>query len=1000
MSLLGYQISPDSAAARTSSSLGYLRGTNDERLLKDLGTITINKGKVTSKFTGPQIAGFLNWIAEGKIAEELPELAKTILCDYRNKLARAAADVGTATNPRSAENRLIAEIDAIFRDKGVNPADCSKLVRPMQITGGPLGSPPLPPGPPGPKQPRPMLPSVMNPGGLPPPPPPPPGPSVPLVPGGKDPSAPTPAAPTPAAPTPVAPTPAEPTKCEPNSDPNKHKFDEILDLLVAIANKLGSQFDFEFVTLIAEFIKKFKRVPVVDTMDIKKPLDILIAALIARGSSSIASELKIAIEKKDYSEIRRIILIIKELFASSPELLKSVSTLENVLLPASVMERLDMFEKILVLLRKIEANPGVAADIILELFTILEIKLPDRHNEGIETIVKDAIQKHSAPSTMCLDKLACLKHLLAITCGRSGLMDSLLEYINQMISTLPTSENVAIKGARSKLESVRSAVLEKLEAVDDPLNETSNMAGKLDELLSELAKIPSSTQSSMLISTLEGNVKRRAALQKEIREVQLAMKSTDNKEVMIEELLIQLAEEKKQLESLQSLLKVGVEDDKDMLAYIPNALSEVSGAIDALKSGNVGAVKRILTECHRRNHQYSLFYKLENEKKAQQITELQQRIKQAEEDLIKKLEEAAAAAAAAKAGDLAAATSDAASAANKIRAELQLAQAQLSQATEAGEAAKGQLTTLRSDCGSKDKKISELTAAQASLTERVAQLERELDEERKRRALKDIKPMSSEPSQQENIVPESLTSGTNSVLTSLTAAAKPPVPELKPSAMSFTQQANNAQVSPTSQTNSVVTSLTAAAKPPIPELKPMADSSTIQTNNVQKLNQRKNEPILSPIPKPTTPKNRMLLPASPTPGLNETPKNTSPLQTAIQGPNRTLFLGRLVAWLRSKGISGPEMPKDVEQIYSVRDGPKALIPRFVQTKYETVKPLLEKLISTFDLAANASEPPKDHQALVNLINSVLAQAMEKMPRTNGGTRKNRKIERKTRKSNQ
>jgi hypothetical protein len=939
MSLLGYQISPDSAAARTSSSLGYLRGTNDERLLKDLGTITVNKGKVTSKFTGPQIAGFLNWIAEGKIAEELPELAKTILCDYRNKLARAAADVGTATNPRSAENRLIAEIDAIFRDKGVNPVDCSKLVVATQTTGRPIGPPP-----PGPKPPGPISPSVTNQSVAPSPPPPPappappaPGPSVPLVPGGKDPSV------------PAAPTPAEPAKCESNSDPNKLKYDEILDLLAALANKLGSQFNFEFITLIAEFFKKFKRVPVVDTMDFKKPLDIVIAALIARGSSSIAGELKIAIEKKDFSEIRRIILIIKELFASSPELLKSVSTLETALLPASVMERLDMFEKILVLLHKIEANPGEAANIILELFTLLEIKLPERQNEGIEAIVKDAIQRHSMPTSMCLDKLSCLKHLLAITCGRSGLMDSLLEYINQMISTLPTSENVAIKGARSKLESVRSAVLEKLEALDDPLNETSNMAGKLDELLSELAKIPSSTQPSMLISTLEGNVKRRAALQQEIREVQLAMKSTDNKEVMIEELLIQLAEEKKQLESLQSLLKVGVDEDKEMLTYIPNALSEVSGAIDALKSGNVGAVKRILTECHRRNHQYSLFYKLENEKKGKQITELQERIKQAEEDLTKKLEEAAAAAAAAKAGDLAAATSEAAAAANKIRAELQIAQSQLSQATEASEAAKGQLTTLRSDCGSKDKKIGELTAAQASLTERVAQLERELDEERKRRALKDIKPMSSDSSLQENIAP----------------------------------------ASPTSQTNSVVTSLTAAAKPLTPE-------STIQTNNAPTLNQRKNEPILSSIPKPTTPKNRTLLPA---PGPNETAKRTS-LQTAIQGPNRTLFLGRLVAWLRSKGISGPEMPKDVEQIYSVRDGPKVSIPKFVQTKYETVKPLLEKLISTFDLAANASEPPKDHQALVNLINSVLAQAMEKMPRTNGGTRKNRKIERKTRKNNE
>jgi len=124
MSLLGITIDPSFVNKRLEDkTLGYIEGTNDERLLKEIGAIVLQKGVWTLKYSGSEVAEFLNWVAEGKPHGFLPGLAKRLLCLKREKLARGIKDAGTANYARGTEAKQIAEIDAIFKQTNTD-VDC------------------------------------------------------------------------------------------------------------------------------------------------------------------------------------------------------------------------------------------------------------------------------------------------------------------------------------------------------------------------------------------------------------------------------------------------------------------------------------------------------------------------------------------------------------------------------------------------------------------------------------------------------------------------------------------------------------------------------------------------------------------------------------------------------------------------------------------------------------------------------------------------------------
>jgi hypothetical protein len=118
MSLLGIIIDKTRSAERLTKPYGFIEGTTDEQLLKDIGAIVLEKGTWTPKYKGKDVSEFLNWIAEGKLGAPLPNLAKRLLCLKREKLARGIKDAGTADYARAYEKKWIAEIDTIFANAG------------------------------------------------------------------------------------------------------------------------------------------------------------------------------------------------------------------------------------------------------------------------------------------------------------------------------------------------------------------------------------------------------------------------------------------------------------------------------------------------------------------------------------------------------------------------------------------------------------------------------------------------------------------------------------------------------------------------------------------------------------------------------------------------------------------------------------------------------------------------------------------------------------------
>jgi chromosome segregation ATPase len=118
MSLLGIVIDKSKAKTRLDSPKGFVAGSTDEQLLKEIGAIVLEKGVWTPKYKGADVAEFLNWISEGKPKGPLPSLAKRLLCLKREKLARGIKDAGTADYARTFEKQWIAEIDAIFSESG------------------------------------------------------------------------------------------------------------------------------------------------------------------------------------------------------------------------------------------------------------------------------------------------------------------------------------------------------------------------------------------------------------------------------------------------------------------------------------------------------------------------------------------------------------------------------------------------------------------------------------------------------------------------------------------------------------------------------------------------------------------------------------------------------------------------------------------------------------------------------------------------------------------
>lgn len=143
MSLLGIAIDPKENQARLESTHGFIerKGSMDEELLKLIGAIVLDGSVMKIKYKKEEVAAFLNWVADGKKPEDLPSLAKRLLCLKREKLRRGVQDPAFANSFRGNANTMIAEIDAILK----NPAsivECVVEIEKEKCTEKPIATDP------------------------------------------------------------------------------------------------------------------------------------------------------------------------------------------------------------------------------------------------------------------------------------------------------------------------------------------------------------------------------------------------------------------------------------------------------------------------------------------------------------------------------------------------------------------------------------------------------------------------------------------------------------------------------------------------------------------------------------------------------------------------------------------------------------------------------------------------------------------------------------------
>jgi len=144
MSLLGIAIDPKENQSRLSSAHGFIerKGSMDEELLKLIGAIVLDGSVMKIKYKKEEVAAFLNWVADGKKPEDLPSLAKRLLCLKREKLRRGVQDPAFANSFRGNANTMIAEIDAILK----NPAsivECVVEIEKEKCTEKPVATAPV-----------------------------------------------------------------------------------------------------------------------------------------------------------------------------------------------------------------------------------------------------------------------------------------------------------------------------------------------------------------------------------------------------------------------------------------------------------------------------------------------------------------------------------------------------------------------------------------------------------------------------------------------------------------------------------------------------------------------------------------------------------------------------------------------------------------------------------------------------------------------------------------
>jgi hypothetical protein len=545
MSLLGINVDKSLAPARLENkALGYVEGS-DERLLKELGILTLEKGVWKLKHRGEEVAEFLNWIANGKPKGTLPSLAKAILCQKRATLARGIKDAGTSTYARSVENRYVAEIDAIFASTGTKvecaldaqtrPSDESAVTGVFTPLGGENGN-----GPEG-GIPKPSNGLLLERRG------------APTAPGISF------SAPVPKPTVRVDPFPANVANVAndlPQGVSEPAPNDEVPGKKPTIAVRADNSGARESFTRIIS-------PALADILQALPPQDETLHDL-------LGEILKVLHERQDEYGFAKLIDQLGPILQSGK--------------PRDVIIR--EIGRILNLREKGEPNDPIN---------------PREWRGVIEEVVEKRLQtrRHT-----CSDKIQCLQQLVYTTCGEASLLDPLIDHLQKLLaafSSLPV-KNSRVTGLQDSLTRLEEHI--RLEASNSALNANrSSLKAQLSGLDAQLASLNSPPNSPMTGKTADMEAsaqergKRRIALQAEIQKIQDLLSAQGDPEARRAMMRSQLFEEQELLDSLLRILP-----DSD--TFLPVAEGYKSDLVSHIRGIDSISLKALESACNARSYTY------------------------------------------------------------------------------------------------------------------------------------------------------------------------------------------------------------------------------------------------------------------------------------------------------------------------------------------------------------------------------------------------------------
>jgi chromosome segregation ATPase len=488
MSLLGIVIDKSKAKTRLDSPKGFVAGSTDEQLLKEIGAIVLEKGIWTPKYKGADVAEFLNWISEGKPKGPLPSLAKRLLCLKREKLARGIKDAGTADYARTFEKQWIAEIDAIFSESGERVECVVDFIKEKKAECPPVPVPPASAAPASDSPPSVAPASVPPPSVAPASVPPPSVEPAPVPPPSVEPATVPPPSVEPATvpPPSVEPAPVPPPSVAPASVPaasgpkvNNDNNNENLGSATAENKVEKSPFDI----LLEKLLEKYKSV---DSAT-KPRLERILGALITKRNAQNISDIVDAINN----------IMAKEL--TNDEQIKEINSIFGII------------EK------SINADETLGA---------------------VERLVHEATV---AKKTFYPEIKHLVQELIYTTCGTASLLDPLVDHLHNLIATFQTinSNNSHFTSIKSTLEGLREMLIKEALSLETT-QKSGVLKGKLEQLKKDLDTLNTNDASSTKIAPLRTQIQSLEALIEASDNIE-AVKEMKRSELNIEkDLLLQL----------------------------------------------------------------------------------------------------------------------------------------------------------------------------------------------------------------------------------------------------------------------------------------------------------------------------------------------------------------------------------------------------------------------------------------------------------------------------